>query len=155
MKKLFIYCSLAVVLAGCSKKTSTAPEIEPVLPPVSYTIIEDFENTAGKASYAVADLSMPTGTWNLDDALVGNLATDLKAGSKSIRLRTGKVTMNFDVAGLNTVYIKHGKFGSDANSTWQLLMSTDGGLTFTQIGADIVEDNTALKLDTFKVTTSA
>ena len=155
MKKLLIYCSLTFVLASCAKKTTLAPEIVSVLPPVNYTIIEDLENTAGKASYAVADLSMPTGTWNLDDALVGNLATDLKVGAKSIRLRTGKVTMNFDVAGLNMVYIKHGKFGSDASSTWQLLMSTDGGLNFTQIGADIVEENTVLKLDSFKVTTTA
>lgn len=131
------------------------PDMMPVLPPVTYSITEDFENTAGKAAYAVADLSMPTGTWNLDDALVGNLATDLKVGAKSLRLRTGKITMNFDVAGLKTLYIKHGKFGSDATSTWQLLMSSDGGVTFTQVGADIVDDNTTLKLDSFKITTTA
>ena len=155
MKKLLVYSSLSFMLAGCGKKTTLAPEIISVLPPMSYTITEDFENTAGKTAYAVGDLSMPTGNWNLDDALVGNLATDLKSGTKSIRLRTGKVTMNFDVAGLTTLYIKHGKFGSDAASTWQLMMSSDGGATFTQVGADIVDNNTALKLDSFKVTTTA
>jgi endonuclease G len=153
MKKLLLYCSFVIVLAGCSKKTIQDPE--PALPPVTYTIVEDFENTAGKASYVVADVGMPTGTWNLDDALVGNLPTDLKNGLRSVRLRAGKLTMNFDVAGVNTLYIKHGKFGNDASSTWQLMMSTDGGSTFTQVGSDIVEENTTLKLDSFKVTASA
>jgi endonuclease G len=153
MKKLLLYCGLAVILAGCAKKPIDV--LEPAPPPVTYTIVEDFENTADKGSYAAADVSMPTGTWNLDDAVVGNLATDLKNGSKSVRLRAGKISMNFDVAGVNTLYISHGKFGKDANSTWQLLMSTDGGSTFTQVGPDIVEDNTTLKLDSFKVSTSA
>lgn len=152
MKKLLLFCNLVVVLAGCSKKTTQ--DLEPGLPPITYTIVEDFENTAPKTSYVAADVNMPTGTWNLDDALVGNLDTDLKNGLKSVRLRAGKLTMNFDVAGVNMLYIKHGKFGKDANSTWQLLMSTDGGSTFTQIGEDIVEDNTTLKLDSFKVATS-
>lgn len=152
MKKLLLFCNLVVVLAGCSKKT--IQDLEPGLPPITYTIVEDFENTAPKTSYVAADVNMPTGTWNLDDALVGNLDTDLKNGLKSVRLRAGKLTMNFDVAGVNMLYIKHGKFGKDANSTWQLLMSTDGGSTFTQIGEDIVEDNTTLKLDSFKVATS-
>ena len=153
MKKLLLFCNLLVVLAGCSKKTTQ--DLEPGLPPVTYTIIEDFENSAAKTSYVAADVSMPTGTWNLDDALVGNLDTDLKNGLKSVRLRAGKLTMNFDVAGVNMLYIKHGKFGKDANSTWQLLMSTDGGSSFTQVGSDIVEDNSSLKLDSFKVSTDA
>jgi endonuclease G len=153
MKKLLLYCGLAIILAGCAKKNIDV--LEPAPPPVSYTIVEDFENTADKGSYAAADVNMPTGTWTLDDAVVGNLATDLKNGLKSVRLRAGKITMNFDVIGVNTLYISHGKFGKDANSTWQLLMSTDGGSTFTQIGPDIVEDNTTLQLDSFKISTSA
>jgi endonuclease G len=153
MKKLLLYCGMAVMLAGCAKKPIDV--LVPEVPPATYTIVEDFENTADKGSYAPADVNTPTGTWNLDDAVVGNLATDLKNGLKSVRLRAGKITMNFDVAGVNTLYISHGKFGKDASSTWQLLMSTDGGSTFTQVGSDIVEDNTTLKLDSFKVATSA
>lgn len=155
MKKLLFYFSLALILAGCSNKKTQNPEIEPEVAPANYSITEDFENTAGKTAYTVANVSMPTGSWNLDDALVGNLAADLKTGLKSIRLRTGKVTMNFDVSGMTMLYIKHGKYGNDATSTWQLLMSTDGGTTFTQVGSDIVEENTTLKLDSFKVSTTA
>jgi endonuclease G len=155
MKKILLYCSFAILIASCSKTTIDSEITDPVIPPVNYTITEDFENTAGKDAYATADVSMPTGSWNLDNALIGGLAADLKNGSKSIRLKTGKVTMNFDVAGLTMLYIKHGKYGNDASSTWQLLMSSDGGVTYTQVGTDILEENSTLKLDSFKVSTTA
>jgi endonuclease G len=157
IKKLLLYGSLALVLAGCSKKTTQdlRPDpVEPVVPPAVYAITEDFENTPAKGAYASAVIKMPTGSWTLDDALVGNLAADLKNGLKSIRLRTGKVTMNFDLSGMKMLYIKHGKYGTDAASTWKLLVSADGGTTFTQLGADIAENNSTLKLDSFAVTTT-
>ncbi|TKC09499.1 DNA/RNA non-specific endonuclease [Pedobacter frigoris] len=155
IKKLLICGSLALVLAGCSKKTTQElkPTVkEPVALPAVYNITEDFENTPAKGAYASAVVKMPTGSWTLDDALVGNLTADLKNGLKSIRLRTGKLTMNFDVSGISKLYIKHGKYGSDGASTWKLMISTDGGTSFTQLGADISEDNTALKLDSFAIT---
>ncbi|WEK21502.1 MAG: DNA/RNA non-specific endonuclease [Candidatus Pedobacter colombiensis] len=158
IKKILLYGSLAFVLAGCSKKsTQELAIIDPVVPPpppAAYSITEDFENAPTKTAYASAVVKMPTGSWTLDDALIGNTAPDLKNGLKSIRLRTGSVTMNFDVNGLKMLYIKHGKYGTDAASTWKLLMSTDGGTTYTQLGADIAEDNSTLKLDSFAVTTT-
>lgn len=152
IKNLLIYGSLGLVLAGCSKQTTSEDPVK-VNPPVVYSVTEDFENS-NKTAYVAANVTAPTGTWNLDDALIGNLPADLKNGAKSIRLRTGKVTMNFDVNGMTMLYIKHGKYGTDAASSWQLLMSIDGGKTFTQVGKDIVEDNAVLKLDSFKVTST-
>lgn len=150
LKHLLIYSSLAIfTLAGCSRKTLTE-EIEAPIVPANYKITEDFENVT-KAAYAAADISISTGSWNFDDALVGNLPADLKNGQKSVRLRTGKITMNFDVTGLKTLYISHGKYGADKESTWQLLMSTDGGTTFTPLGAAIQENNTTLVTDSFKI----
>lgn len=151
------------LLASCKKDNSgdldqqettnpgTNPPVTNPPAPATYNITEDFENGT-KGGYAAADVTINTGSWNFNDALIGNLAADLKNGTKSVRLRTGSLTMNFDVQGLNTLYIKHGKYGSDANFTWQLLMSTDGGTTYTQVGADINETNTTLALDSFKVT---
>ncbi|MGY0036803.1 DNA/RNA non-specific endonuclease [Pedobacter sp. NJ-S-72] len=151
LKRLLIYSSLAFVLAGCSKKTTDKPTTpDPIAPPAVYSIVEGFESS-NKASYAVGNISAPTGAWTLDDALVGATDPDLKNGTKSIRLRTGKVSMNFDVKGMTMLYIKHGKYGKDLASTWQLMMSTDAGATYTQVGTDIVDDNAALKLDSFKV----
>lgn len=155
IKKLLIYAGFAFVLSGCSKRATQEllPEpVAPVIPAATYSITEDFENTPAKGAYAVAAINMPTGNWTLDDAVVGNLAGDKKNGLKSIRLRTGKVTMNFDVSGMKMLYIKHSKYGTDAASTWKLLMSVDGGTTFTQLGTDIIENNDVLKLDSFAVT---
>jgi endonuclease G len=159
LKHLLIYLFVPLALASCKRDIDEPAPEEPIVvtPPVvvpdvpkPYNINEDFESGV-KGAYAVADATMSTGSWNYNDALLGNLAADLKNGAKSVRLRTGSLTMNFDVTGLNTLYIKHGKYGTDANSTWQLLMSTDGGTTFNQVGTDIAETNTTLVLDSFKV----
>jgi endonuclease G len=158
LKHLLIYLSVPLLLAGCKKDLNEVepPPEEVVVPPTptapkKYTIKEDFESGT-KGAYAAADATVSTGSWNFNDALLGNMAADLKTGAKSVRLRTGTLTMNFDVTGLTALAVKHGKYGTDANSTWQLLMSTDGGTTFTQVGADINETNTTLVPDTFKVT---
>jgi len=156
IKQLFIYSSLALVLAGCSKKTTEEIVVEePVAPVATYSITEDFENSPKKTGYAAANVAMPTGSWNLNDALINNIPADLANGASSVRLREGSLTMNFDVNGMKMLYLKHGKYGTDAPSTWQLMMSTDGGITFTQVGADIAEDNTTLKLDSFAISTTA
>lgn len=155
LKHLLLYGGLAFALAGCSKKTTQELRPDPidpvVVPPAVYSITEDFENTPAKGAYASAIVKMPTGSWTLDDALVGNLAADLKNGLKSLRLRAGKITMNFDLSGMTMLYIKHGKYGTDAASTWKLMLSTDGGVTFNQLGTDISETNSTLKLDSFAV----
>jgi len=153
IKNLLLLGSIALIFTGCSK--STTPEItEPVVvAPAKYTVTEGFENSS-KTAYVLGTAASPTGLWSLDDALIGNLAADLKNETKSVRLRTGNLSMNFDVKGMTTLYVKHGKYGNDANSTWQLMISADAGLTYTQVGPDIVENNTTLKLDSFKVSTT-
>lgn len=151
IKNLLIAGTIAIVFSSCKEKNPVeviTPEPEPA--PVTYTITEGFENST-KTAYATGTITSPVGPWTLTDALVGSLAGDLKEGTKSIRLRTGDITMNYDVKGMKMLYIKHGKYGSDANSTWQLLVSSDAGQTFTQLGADIAETNTSLKLDSFVV----
>jgi endonuclease G len=157
IQHLLLGIGLALTMAGCSKKSADIPPTKPgdtvvTTPPVipTYTITEDFE-LGSKAPYAAADITLSTGSWNFNDAVIGNLAADLKDGNKSVRLRAGDIAMNFDINGLNTLYIKHGKYGADAASTWQLLMSTDGGSTYQQVGSDIVENNTTLAIDSFKV----
>ncbi|MCX2449987.1 DNA/RNA non-specific endonuclease [Pedobacter sp. PLR] len=152
IKHLLIYSSLIIFsLAGCTKQiVSEAIEAPIENVPVTYKITENFENVT-KDKYLASDINISTGSWNFDDALVGNLAADLKNGQKSVRLRTGSMTMNFDVSGLKTLYISHGKFGNDKDFSWQLLMSEDGGTTFTQLGKDIEEKNTKLVTDSFQI----
>src|ERR1700748_1042338 len=141
-KLLFIAC-LLLIIAGCKKNEdiTTSP---PVTPPVTnptpqnYTITEDFES-GSKTAYADGTVSLITGQWDMNDALIGNLAADAKDGNKSVRLRTGSITMDFDINGLKLISFKHAKYGTDANSTLQLLMSVDGGATFVQVGNDFTD----------------
>jgi hypothetical protein len=84
------------------------------------------------------------------DALIGNLAGDLKSGSWSARIRnTGKITMLFDVTtGISTVTIKHGIYSSDASSQWGLWYSANGGSSWTQSGSNVTATS-SLQTQTF------
>lgn len=100
------------------------------------TITEGFEAGA-KGAYAVADVSLGTGVWRLDEALIGNSTSDDKVGAQSARVRgSGKVTMRFDrTTGAGTVTLRHGTYGTDASGTWALFFSQNGGGAWTQVGA--------------------
>jgi endonuclease G len=164
LRKLLVYLGFAtLVLASCKKDLPANRSVDPNTPgdtvvtppptPKAYAIKEDFE-AGTKGAYAVADVQLLTGLWSFNDAVVGSLATDVKDGFKAVRLRTGDITMKFDISGVTQISISHAKYGNDAASTWQLFMSTDSGTTFTQLGADIAENNTVLTTDSFKVTTT-
>ncbi|MFC3560293.1 DNA/RNA non-specific endonuclease [Pedobacter jamesrossensis] len=156
-KNILIYSGFIGILSlsACSKKTAIDGET-PILPPkapTTYSITETFESGV-KTAYALDSVQLLTGKWTFSDALIGNLAADAKNGAKSVRLRTGYLSMNFDVSGAKIIYVSHAKYGTDANSSWQLLASTDGGKTYTQLGTDIAETSTTLVTDSFKVSTT-
>lgn len=161
LRNLLILCiGVMLVIASCKKdnklpgQTTSKVDTTTSTVPTPYVITETFES-GKKAAYAAADVTLSTGSWNFNDALIGNLAADAKDGNASARLRTGDIAMNFDISGLKQINIKHAKYGSDASSVWQLKMSTDGGVTYTQLGADITETSTTLVTDSFKVNTTA
>lgn len=116
------------------------------------TTTENFE-TGTKAAYAAADVTLTTGVWNLNDALIGNTTADKKNGTQSARVRnSGKLTMKFNLTnGAATVTVWHAKYGTDANSTWQLWYSTNGGSSYTQTGATITTSSTTLTSTSFTV----
>lgn len=116
------------------------------------TVSEDFE-AGSKTAYAAGDVTFSSGVWNLNDALVGTSTSDRKNGSKSIRLRnSGKLTMKFNKTdGAGVVTIKHAKYGTDGNSTWQLWYSTNSGSTWKQTGSTITTSSTSLTTASFTV----
>ena len=111
---------------------------------------ETFESGT-KGAYAAATVTLTTGVWDLNDALIGNTTSDRKNGTKSVRMQnTGTVTMNFDVTGgASEVDIVHGVYGTDASSTWQLWYSTNGGSTWTQTGGTITTSSTTVSTAAF------
>ncbi len=129
------------------------------------SLSEDFEvgSTSPKTAYDVSPTGSTSGdnvtlhnkSWNMFDALIGNLSGDLKNGSWAARVRnTGKITMLFDVTtGISTVTIKHGTFSGDASSQWGLWYSTNGGTSWSQTGANVTTSST-LQTQTFTLNVS-
>lgn len=91
-------------------------------------------------------------SWNMYDALIGNLSGDLKSGAWSARVRnSGKITMLFDVTtGISTVTIKHGTYSSDAPSQWGLWYSVNSGSSWTQSGSP-VSTTSSLQTQSFTI----
>jgi hypothetical protein len=139
------------VPAGNAANTSPAPLAAAALA----STVENFE-TGTKTAYTTADVTLATGVWNLNDALLGNTTSDRKNGTQSARVRnSGKLTMKFNrMAGAGTVTIAHAKYGTDANSTWQLWYSINSGSTFIQTGTTVTTSSTILQTASFTVNIS-
>ncbi|WP_223818199.1 hypothetical protein [Mucilaginibacter rubeus] len=130
---------------------------------LAVSLTQGFEvgSTSPKTAYDVSPTGSSSGdnvtlsgsSWNMYDALIGNLAADQKAGSWSARVRnTGKITMLFDVTtGISTVTIKSATYNGDTPSTWGLFYSTNGGSLWTQSGSAITTTAT-LATSTFTIT---
>src|SRR5262245_57784812 len=75
------------------------------------TVVEGFEG-ATKTSYAPATVTLSSGVWNMNDALIGTLSSDHRTGNAAARVRnSGTITMLFDKNGAGTVTIQHAVFG--------------------------------------------
>ncbi|MGC4100030.1 hypothetical protein [Ferruginibacter sp.] len=154
---IFVACKKqAAVDAAFSQNEINTGSIAKVTAVASLvTTTENFE-TGTKAAYAAADVTLTTGVWNLNDALIGNTSSDKKNGAQSARVRnSGKLTMKFNLTnGAATVTVLHAKYGTDANSTWQLWYSTNSGSTYTQTGGTITTSSTTLTSTSFTVNIS-
>src|SRR4051812_2832965 len=52
------------------------------------TTSERFES-GSKGAYAAGNVTLGSGVWNMNDALIGNLSTDVKSGAQAARVRNG------------------------------------------------------------------
>ncbi|MBD2751313.1 hydrolase [Spirosoma validum] len=166
VKNLYVAGLLAgALLVGCHATVDLTPTVDHTIASRSariqaVSLSEGFEvgSTSPKTAYDVSPTGSSSGdnvtlqgkSWNVYDAVIGNLSGDLKAGSWSARIRnTGKITMLFDVtSGISTLTIKHGTYGSDASSQWGLWYSTNSGSSWTQSGSNVTT-TTALQTQTF------
>jgi len=178
LKHLLIYLFVPLALASCKRDIDEPTPEEPVVPavPKPYTINEDFESGVKDVDgYDVGNITLNTGSWNLDGALVGSDKSDMKTGKKSVRIqgtkgndkRNGLLTMNFDVKHLKTISVKSSftNFSDKQRVTatvpvalkasWELQYSKDGGKIFTKIGETINETDSILVNHTFIITDTA
>lgn len=158
-KHLFVVTLVITMFSACRKDTITQTQPSTsVLVQRNLSnggIAEDFESGT-KTAYAVASVSLGTGSWTMDDALIGNSTSDAKTGTQSARVRNvGKLEMNFNFAsGASTVTVQHAVYGADGSSTWQLWMSTNSGSTWTQVGGTVTSSSTSLTTASFTVNAS-
>lgn len=116
---------------------------------------ETFES-GSKSSYAYGTVSLPSGTWSFDNALIGSTASDHKVGSKAVRMKdTAKLTMLFDLStGAANVSVIHALYGSDTSASWSLWYSVNSGTSWMQVASTITTSSTALMLTTFTMNIS-
>ncbi|NSL88354.1 DNA/RNA non-specific endonuclease [Chitinophaga sp. Mgbs1] len=143
IRHLLVICLGVLLFASCKKEAPINPAApNPAARPqteLTTLLSENFESGT-KAAYAAGTVTLSSGSWTLDEALIGTLAADLKNGAKSVRIRnTGSITTNFSLnaTGTITVTVQHGTYGSDSNSSWQLWTSADNGATWQQQGNTI------------------
>ncbi len=167
------------LLAIETPQTSTEPEAEPWAAPAagykwydpttfksgSYgygaggpvqpaTLNEKFESGT-KTAYTSGNVTLSSGSWYFDNALIGDLSGDKKNGTKSARVRSaGALTMNFNVNGATSVKITHANFSTDSGANWQLQMSTNSGSSWTNVGS-VNTSTITLATKTFTLTQTA
>jgi endonuclease G, mitochondrial len=153
----FLAFICALTFTACQKTELNQTDVKPTVvaaPQPSLRIIASFPETfelGTKTAYTTSSLSFGSGSWTLNDALLGNSTSDAKAGLQSVRLRNaGKLMMDFDVLnGMTTVSIKHARYSTDAASSWTLWASQNSGATWAQIGSSVSSSSTALATASF------
>jgi len=108
----------------------------------SAQLFEDFEG-GDKASYGGASVSLTTGNWFLDDALLGNLSNDKYNGSQGVRMdrrnsRLGNIYMQFDKEnGADELSFYLANYGSSSGNILQVQYSTNSGSSWMDLGDPI------------------
>lgn len=127
MKK-FIYLLLAIIAISCSKVPTAIPLPEKN---ISDTLVltEHFD-TPEKSVYTPVLLSMQSGQWLMNKALLGNTHNDRKNGLQAlIVVDNGFASMAFNVnLGTETkIKIFASVYGNTASGKWLVLASNNGG----------------------------
>jgi len=118
------------------------------------TTTEPFE-TGTKATYPTGVVTLPTGDWTFDDALLGTDPSDHKNGSQAVRIeQQGRLTMNFYLAsGASLVTVQHAVTGNDAGSGWELWAQSQSCScnNWTKVGATVLTSSSTLQTAAFSV----
>ncbi len=149
-----IMATSLVILASC-KKNSDGPGTGGTYTPAAGALFENFES-GSKTNFAAATVTLGTGEWTFDDAIIGNTTADHRNGNQAARItNTGSIYMNFDFTkGTTGVKVRHAKYGTDGNSTWELRMSIDGGNTYSTVGTAVTSSSTNVQTAYFPISYS-
>ncbi len=118
------------------------------------TTTESFE-TGTKTTYPASVVTLATGDWTFDDALLGTDPIDHKNGSQAVRIEgTGRLTMNFYLSGgASLVTVQHASTDNDAGSGWELWAQSQSCScnNWTKVGATVLTTSATLQTAAFSV----
>ncbi|MFD1875637.1 DNA/RNA non-specific endonuclease [Hymenobacter bucti] len=121
---------------------------------MAQTTSESFD-TGTKTDYTPGTVTLPTGTWDFTDALLGTEVNDHKNGAQAVRLQqAGTLTMDFFVAtGAATVTVQHASYGTDGSSSWELWAQSEACACtkWTKVGATVLTSSPILQAASFTV----
>ncbi|WP_461790612.1 DNA/RNA non-specific endonuclease [Pedobacter sp.] len=146
-KKLMqLYFSLLLLISissfSCKKADASSVIEEPERP----SIEENFEKGV-KSSYTEAELQLESGSWIFNDALIGNLSSDVKNGANAVRIRNnGYIYTNFrTTASISAISLKYAKYGNDSEGKFVVLYSLTTDTAWKALSDTILVNNTSLK----------
>ena len=144
-----------MLFAGCSKSELMpgAPTVATVTQNVSAPGFPEGFVTGTKTAYSTGTVTLNSGSWTLNDALIGNTSADVKTGTQSARVRySGSLSMNFNLtSGAGVVTVGHARYSSDASGTWELWASTNSGASYAKVGSTVSTTSTSLQTASFTV----
>lgn len=116
------------------------------------TTTESFDSGT-KPNYPAAAVTLGTGAWTFDDALLGTDAEDHRTGTQAARLQqAGTLTMDFFLAdGASTVSVQHAAYCTDASAAFELWYQTQGCDTWVRVGQPVVATTYSLQTASFPV----
>lgn len=95
---------------------------------------------ATKTGYASGSVTLSGITWNMTEALIGDVTADWKVGTKSARMRgyaASAITMTQNKTnGMGVLSFQYRRYGTDAQVAWRVEYSTNDGGSWTQVGSD-------------------
>jgi endonuclease G, mitochondrial len=157
LKKLTIFFSVSFLLSSCvgvyipptNTSTRTTPSVQTK---VAANFPEGFDD-ASKSRYEAGNITVSSGQWYLENAIMGSADNDQKDGVKAVRMKeTAKLRMNFDIpSGIQQVRFKYGVYQLDKESSFELWASTNSGTSWNKVGSTITATDKSLRDALFNI----
>ncbi|RSK48017.1 hydrolase [Hymenobacter rigui] len=148
---------LSLSVLSCAKQDNLPSPVAATTAPTAADVSsagfpEGFE-TGTKTAYTTGSVTLGSGSWTLNDALLAGTTADPKTGAQSARVRnSGSLTMNFNATtGAGIVTVQHAVYGTDGSSTWELWVSQNSGSSYVKVGSTITSSSATLSTASFTV----
>ena len=156
-KKAIQILSISLFLSSCVgvyiPPTNTPTRILPSVQTKVATHFPESFDDASKSRYEGGNVTVSSGQWYLENAMMGSADNDQKDGMKSIRMKeTAKLSMKFDIpSGIQQVRFKYGVYQLDKGSSFELWASTNNGTSWNKVGSTITATDKSLQDALFNV----